>query len=94
MNKVNKVLGAISCTIGLGIAGAIMVGAFQSTQATASTKSGISRIERIVEGADIRFRGVYVLCHDGHEFLITAAGDITVTQVMVDGNYGLDPKEC
>lgn len=94
MNKVNKVLGAISCTLGLGIAGAIMVGASQTPQAAAANTSSVSRIERIVHYSDISKSGIYAVCHDGHEFLVTAYHTITVTQVMDDAYYSLEPKKC
>lgn len=73
-----------------------MVGASQTPQATAANTSSVSRIERIVEVADIRFTGVYVLCHDGHEFLIsTNSREINVTQVMDrSSDFRSYPKGC
>lgn len=97
--KVNKVLGTISCTLGLGIAGALLVAALQTPPVTAANTSSISRLERIVEYADISRSGVYAVCYDGSEFLITSGSGsgraITVTQVMVRSSaFGSYPKGC
>ena len=61
----------------------------------------ISRLERIVEYQEIssQGQGVYVVCYDGNEFLMTfSRGYSTLTQVMefkdnTSGKYTA-PKEC
>ena len=91
MNKfVNGSLLICGCCFGLAV---LFV---EPTRATAANTSSVSRLERIVEYADIKSSGVYTVCYEGHEFLITSAynHEITVTQVMEDGLYGLDPKRC
>lgn len=90
MNKVLVTTGAVCW----GLAGALLVGAFQSHPATAAKRGhpDVSRIEQIVHYSEISQSGVYVLCYDGSEFLISSFNNVTVTQVRRN-DWNL-PKEC